>query len=205
MSGDRVDLYFDPVCPYAWIGSRWLVEVERQRALDLRFHVMSLRMLNEDRDIDPSYRRTVDRSIGPSRVATAVAVHFGEHVLPDWYSAFGDIIFDHWRYPEPSEYQRAIDIALEQVGLPLWLGSAADSAEFDDALRRSHDAGVAPVGGDAGTPIVHIDGAAFFGPVLNSIPRGDDAARLFDGARLLASVPDFFELKRSRTAAPVFG
>jgi hypothetical protein len=201
----RVDFYFDPVCPYAWIGSRWLVEVERQRALDLRFHVMSLRMLNEDRDVDPGYRRTVDRSIGPSRVATAVAVHFGENVLPGWYTAFGQLIFDHWRYPEPSEYQSAIDNALEQVGLPLWLRSAAESAEYDVALRRSHDAGVAPVGGEAGTPIIHIDGAAFFGPVLNSIPRGDDAARLFDGARMLAGVPDFFELKRSRTTAPVFG
>lgn len=200
----RVDYYFDPVCPYAWIGSRWLVEVERQRALDLRFHVMSLRMLNEDRDVDPGYRRTVDRSIGPSRVATAAAVHFGEQVLPGWYTAFGDLIFDHWRYPEPSEYQRAIDVALERVGLPSWLGSVAESAEYDSALRHSHRAGVRPVGGDAGTPIVHIDGVAFFGPVLNSIPRGDDAVRLFDGARLLAGFPDFFELKRTRTAAPVF-
>jgi len=200
----RVDYYFDPVCPYAWIGSRWLVEVERQRPLDLRFHVMSLRMLNDDRVVDPGYQRTVDRSVGPSRVATAAAVHFGEHILPSWYTAFGDLIFDHWRYPEPSEYQRAIDVALEQVVLPSWLGSAAESAEYDDALRRSHKAGVGPVGRDAGTPIVHIEGVAFFGPVLNSIPRGDDALRLFDGARLLAGFPDFFELKRTRTAAPVF-
>jgi hypothetical protein len=124
----RVDFYFDPVCPYAWIASRWLVELERQRALDLRYHVMSLRMLNDNRVVDPGYRRTVDRSIGPSRVATAAAVHFGEDVLPRWYTAFGDLIFDHWRYPEPSEYRDAVDVALERVGLPSWLGSACGSA-----------------------------------------------------------------------------
>lgn len=201
----RVDYFFDPVCPYAWIASRWLMEVERQRALDLRYHVMSLQMLNEDLVVDAGYQRTVDRSTGPSRVAAAVTVHFGEQALPDWYSAFGEAIFDHWRYPAPVEYRNAVEGALDRVGLPSWLASAADSAKYDDALRRSHQRGVLPVGGDAGTPIVHIDGAAFFGPVLNSIPRGDDAVCLFDGARLLAGVPDFFELKRSRTAAPVFG
>jgi hypothetical protein len=201
----RVDYYFDPVCPYAWIGSRWLTEVNRQRPLDLRFHVMSLQMLNEDRVVDPEYRLIVDRSIGPSRVATAAAMRYGEDVLPDWYTAFGQLIFDHWRYPEPSEYRNAVGVALDHVGLPPSLASAADSSEYDDALRRSHQRGVAPVGGDAGTPIVHIDGAAFFGPVLNSIPREQDALRLFDGARLLAGFPDFFELKRTRTSAPVFG
>jgi hypothetical protein len=191
--------------PYAWIASRWLMDVERQRALDLRYHVMSLQMLNEDLVVDAGYQRTVDCSTGPSRVAVAVAVHFGEQALPDWYTAFGEAVFDYWRYPAPAEYRNAIDGALERAGLPPWLGSAAESPEYDDALRRSHQRGVVPVGGDAGTPIVHIDGAAFFGPVLNSIPRGDDAARFFDGARLLVRVPDFFELKRARTAAPVFG
>jgi len=200
----RVDFYLDPVCPYAWIGSRWLLEVKQQRPLDLRFHVMSLRLLNENRVVDPGYRWTVDLSLGPSRVATAAAAHFGEHVLPNSYTAFGDLIFDHWRHPKPSEYRDAVEVALDRVGLPSWLGSAAESAEYDDALRRSHEAGVEPVGGEAGTPIVHIDGVAFFGPVLNSIPRGEDAVRLFDGARLLAGFPDFFELKRTRTAAPVF-
>jgi hypothetical protein len=200
-----VDLYFDPVCPYAWIGSRWLLEVNRQRVLDLRFHVMSLAMLNEDRELDDGYRRTVERSIGPSRVAAAIATQVGEHALPDWYTEFGERIFDHWRYPEPAEYHEAVLNALDRTNLPSWLASVADSTDYDDALRRSHDAGIAPVGGDVGTPIIHLDGVAFFGPVLNSIPRGEDALRLFDGARLLAGFPDFFELKRTRTAAPVFG
>jgi hypothetical protein len=201
----QVDYYFDPVCPYAWIASRWLVEVNRQRPLDLRFHVMSLAMLNEDRELGRGYRRTVDRSMGPSRVAAAIATRVGEHALPDWYTAFGERIFDRWRYPDQAEYHEAVQDALDRTNLPSWLTSAADSAAYDDALRRSHRAGVVPVGVEAGTPIVHIEGVAFFGPVLNSIPRGEDALRLFEGARLLAGFPDFFELKRTRTAAPVFG
>lgn len=200
----RVDFFFDPICPYAWIASRWLREVALMRLLDVHFHVMSLRMLNENGAVDPEYFRRIDHAVGPSRVAVAAVTHFGEHVLPGWYDAFGSLIFDHWRYPEPSEYRRAVEVALDAVGLPSSLASAADSAEYDDALRRSHESAVESVGGDIGTPIVQINGVAFFGPVLNSIPRGHQAVRLFDGARMLAGFPDFFELKRARTTAPVF-
>ena len=199
-----VDFYFDPVCPYAWIASRWLLEVEDRRAVELRFHLMSLRMLNENRDVDPGYLANTIRSCGPSRVATAAAEHFGEGVLRDLYTAFGDAIFDHWRYPAPQEYRTAVAGALRRTGLPAWLAGAAESTQYDDALRRSHNAAVAPVGSEAGTPVIHLDGTAFFGPVLNSIPRGADALRVFDGARLLAGIPTFFELKRTRTTPPVF-
>jgi 2-hydroxychromene-2-carboxylate isomerase len=201
-----VDFYFDPVCPYAWIASRWLLEVEKQRELvELRFHLMSLRMLNEHRlDVDPAYLANTIRFCGPSRVATAAAAQFGEKVLRDLYTAFGNAIFDHWRYPPPDELRAAITGALQQTGLPETLAAAADSTEYDDALRRSHNAGIDRVGREAGTPIIHIDGNAFFGPVLNSIPRGPAALRVFDGARLLAGFPNFFELKRTRTSPPVF-
>ena len=199
-----VDFYFDPVCPYAWIASRWLLEVEQHRNVELRFHVMSLRMLNENREVDPNYLANTIRSCGPSRVAAAAAEHFGEQVLRDLYTAFGNAIFDHWRYPAPDELRTAMAGALLQTGLPDWLAAAAETTEYDDALRRSHNAGIAPVGRDAGTPVIHIDGTGFFGPVLNSIPRGSDAARVFDGTRLLAGIPTFFELKRTRTTPPVF-
>ncbi|WP_436496979.1 mycothiol-dependent nitroreductase Rv2466c family protein [Actinokineospora sp. HUAS TT18] len=198
----RVDLYVDPVCPYTWVVSRWLAEVERQRAVELVFHVMSLRLLNEGRVLDEGYRKTVESTVWPSKVATAVWVRHGSDALRAWHTAFGTAIFDHWRYPEPDEYRSASRHALEAAGLPVDLADAADSPEFDAALRRSHTEGTAPVGADVGTPVVHLDGAAFFGPVLNAIPRGLDAVRLFDSLRQLAHSPAFFELKRTRSVPP---
>jgi hypothetical protein len=118
-----VDFYFDPVCPYAWIASRWLLEVEQHRDIDLRFHLMSLRMLNENRDVDPGYLANTVRSCGPSRVAAAAAEHFGEGVLRDLYTAFGNAIFDHWRYPAPNELRAAMAGAVLRTGLPGWLAA----------------------------------------------------------------------------------
>jgi Mycothiol-dependent nitroreductase Rv2466c len=197
-----VDLYIDPVCPYTWIASRWLLEVAKQRDIDLRLHVMSLRMLNEHRVVDEGERARIDNSFGPSRIATAVWVHHGEDALRTWHTAFGTRIFNHWRWPDHEEYQAAAVHALGVADLPAGLACAAASAEYDVPLRRSHSEGVTPVGVDGGTPVVHINGAAFFGPVLNAIPRGADAVRLFEGIRLLAGCPDFYELKRTRTAPP---
>jgi len=200
-----VDLWFDPVCPYSWTASRWLLELEQRRPLLVRHHVMSIHLLNEHRtDVSADYRRNVEGSRGPSRVATAAATRFGEEVLGGFYTAFGELVFDVWRRPSSAEYHVAIRAALATVGLPDDLEEAMESDEHDVALRRSHDRGVAPVGGEVGTPITHIDGVAFFGPVLNAIPRGDDAVRVFDGARLLAGYPQFFELKRTRVRPPVF-
>jgi Mycothiol-dependent nitroreductase Rv2466c len=201
----RVDLYVDPICPYTWVASRWLVEVERQRDLDLHFRVMSLRMLNESRVVDSEYQAIIDASLGPSRVATAVWVNYGEEAMRAWHTAFGSQIFDHWRMPERAEYHAAAEHALVATGLPAVLASVADSTVYDEPLRRSHTEGAAPVGISGGTPIIHIDGAAFFGPVLNAVPRGAAALRVFDGARLLAGSSVFFELKRTRTAPPEFG
>jgi hypothetical protein len=201
----RVDLYLDPICPYTWVASRWLLEVEQQRDTDLQFHVMSLRILNEDRVLGADYQAIIEASTGPSRVATAVSVNHGPEALRAWHTAFGSEIFDHWRYPDPAEYHTAAEHALAATGLPVELASVADSTKYDEPLRRSHTEGAAPVGVDAGTPVIHIDGAAFFGPVLNAVPRGADAVRVFDGVRLLAGSADFYELKRTRTAPPEFG
>lgn len=200
-----VDFWFDPVCPYSWTGSRWLREVGKRRPLRVRHHVMSLFLLNQDRtDVAQEYRRNVEASRGPAKVATAVATRCGLEALADFYTVFGQRVFDVWRRPTPTEYHAAIRAALVEVGLPAELENAMESEESDEAMRLSHDAGVALVGGDVGTPITCINGVAFFGPVLNAIPRGEDAAQVFEGARLLAGYSQFYELKRTRMQPPVF-
>lgn len=200
-----VDLWFDPVCPYSWTASRWLHEVRRRRPLVVRPHLMSLYLLNEHRtDVAPSYRHNVEQSRGPARVAAAVAERCGAAAVEGFYTAFGELVFDVWRRPSAAEYQEVVAAVLPRLGLPDDLADAMGSEEYDDALRLSHDAGVALVGGEAGTPITSIDGVAFFGPVLNAIPHGDEALTVFDGALLLAGYPQFYELKRTRVSPPVF-
>ena len=199
-----VDFWFDPVCPYAWIGSRWLLEVGQRRAVEVNWHVMSLYLLNEHRVDDPTYVDYLRQVSGAARVATAVSYRFGNRALRDLYTGFGEVIFDHWRYASSDECREAMRSALARTPLPEDLVAAFDTTEYDDELRRSHLTAMAAVGDEGGTPSTSLNGVAFSGPVLNSIPRGDDAARIFDGCLLLTSFPDFFEIKRTRTAEPVF-
>ncbi len=195
-----VDFWFDPVCPWAWMTSRWIDEVARLRPIEVRWHVMSLSVVNEGRDLEPSYRNLMDRSWGPVRVLVAAAAAHGDGVLKPLYDAMGTR-----RHPGGrSDTDAIVAESLAEVGLPASLAEAATTDAHDDALRASTSAALALVGDDVGTPVVAIDGVGFFGPVVTPAPRGEQALAMFDGLALMTSVPGFYELKRTRTSGPEF-
>ncbi len=195
----QAEFWFDPLCPWAWMTSRWMLEVEKIRPVDITWSVMSLAVLNEGRDLPQDYRETMDKAWAPVRVVVAARRDHGEEVVKPLYDAIGTRI-----HLGKEEFLDATVGGLADVGLPADLIRFADSDEVDDLLRASHQRAIDLVGDDVGTPVISVNGQAFFGPVVTPAPKGEEAGRLWDGCVLVAGVSGFYELKRSRTDGPIF-
>jgi 2-hydroxychromene-2-carboxylate isomerase len=196
----EVEFWFDPSCPWAWMTSRWVDEVSKYRDLDVTWKIMSLAVLNENNEVSDSHRSFFPRALRYTRLVTAVQQLHGQQFVKPLYDALGERI-----HPGGSkDPDTVIPEALAEVGLPAELAKYSLTDEFDEQMRASHFDGIDRVGQDVGTPVIAVNGVAFFGPVISPAPHGDEAVRLWDGTVAVASYPGFFEIKRTRTAEPIF-
>ncbi|GAA3582056.1 Rv2466c family mycothiol-dependent reductase [Nonomuraea rosea] len=199
-----MDLWFDPSCPFAWVTSRWLLEVEKVRSIEPRWRFMSLFILNEDKDVTDEYRERAARAMGAVRVVAAAAAKHGDQVIGTLYTELGTRLHNEGMSKEPERLREVVEGALASAGLEPGLADAMQSDEWDGIIRTSHDEGINLVGQEVGTPVIRVGANAFFGPVITRIPRGEEAGRLWDGVLMVTESDDFFELKRTRTKRPQF-
>jgi 2-hydroxychromene-2-carboxylate isomerase len=197
---DTVDFWFDPLCPWAWISSRWLLEVQKSRPVEPHWHVMSLAYLNQDKDLPEDYRKMLATAWGPVRVCMAAAQKYGDEVLGPLYTELGN----RFHLDGKPRERATVEEALAAAGLPVELANAMDDPSYDEAIKDSHHRGMDQVGYEVGTPVISVNGVAFFGPAVTPIPRGEAAAKLWDGVLLVAGTDGFYELKRTRDRPPIF-
>ena len=198
---ETVDFWFDPLCPWAWITSRWMLEVEQVRPVQASWHIMSLAYLNlrPDRELSDEYKKRMEQAWGPVRICAAAAREKGDEILLPLYTAIGTKFHN-----EKRRDLDALKDAVTEVGLAESVLEAATSDEYDEEIRKSHHTGIDLVGEEVGTPIIRFRDFAVFGPVVTPIPRGENAGRVWDAVEILSGVDGFYELKRSRDRAPSF-
>lgn len=198
----RVEFWFDPSCPWAWMTSRWVDEVTKYRTLDVTWNVMSLAVLNENNDVpaDSDYGSWLPRALRYTRLVAALAEIEGQHIVKPLYDALGSRIHPGGA----TDVDTVISEALAELGLDASLEQHSHGDAYDKQMRASHFDGIERVGQDVGTPVIAVDGVAFFGPVISPAPKGEEAVALWDGIVAAANYDGFFELKRSRTREPQF-
>ena len=199
-SAEKVDMWFDPICPFAWITSRWLLEAAAVRDLEVTWNIMSLAQLNKDREMDDAHKAAFTRSWDAVRLVAAVKEKHGNDAVIALYNAMGTRI--HLKKEKVSD--ELLTAALVEAGLPADLLAVAKDESWNEPMIASHDRAISLVGNDVGTPVVAIGDAAFFGPVISPAPKGEQAGRLWDGLALCLEVPGFYELKRARKGGPDF-
>ena len=199
----QVKFWFDVSCPFAWQTSRWMKEVEKVRDIEIEWVPMSLAVLNDGRDIPEDYAAMMEANWGPARVFAKVKEEAPEKV-DELYTAMGTLVHPGGESMKKGygAYDEVIAKALAEVGLPEHFAEVANTSDADDLLRGYHATAIEAVGDDVGTPVVSLNGTAFFGPVITRLPEGEEAGKLFDHAVGLAEFPYFFELKRTRTEMP---
>lgn len=197
-----VRFWFDPACPFAWVTSRWITEVATVRDITVDFNVISLGVLNEDKQDqnDPGTKAIWQGA----RTALAVRERHGTQKVAEFYTEAGTRI--HNQGYGVDRYDEALPEALKAIGLSDAedILTASQDTSYDEGLRESTKTALSLVGNDVGTPIIAIGDSAFFGPVLTRIPRGEEAGKLWDGFEALVNYPYFYELKRSRSTSPEF-
>ena len=200
MSRTEAEFWFDPVCPWAWMTSRWILEVEKVRDISVRWNLFSLAYLNRDKELPEDYKARLIRSWHATRVIAAAQKAKGANITLPLYTAISSRI--HLKKMDVGV--TLFEEALVEVGLDTALAQAMNDESFNSAIIESHERGIALVGNDVGTPIISVSGAAFFGPVISPAPKGEEAGKLWDGVVGVAGYPGFFEIKRSRTVGPIF-
>ena len=196
----KAEFWFDPMCPWAFITSRWILEVEKVRDIEVSWNIFSLPHLNKDREMPEKYVAIFANSWSCARVIKAVENQYGKEKTLPLYTAISTRIHV---LKETVSQDLLID-ALKEIGADTKFAQEMSNSNWDKEIIESHERGIKLVGNDVGTPIIAINRIGFFGPVISPAPKGEEAGKLWDGVVLSASYPGFFEIKRSRTVGPIF-